>query len=162
MVFFSMANYNTIRGVLVLVDGTGVLIRGRSGSGKSLTALGLMQRGHRLVADDIVVLVDGPDGSVVGRSLEERVRIEVRGLGVFEAASLIADCVATEAEIDLVVDLDDYDPARDDGRISADARQTDIMGRTVTAVRLPLADRVDASIFVELLARLSRSGLVTI
>ena len=68
-----------IQGVLVNIDGIGVLIRGGAGSGKSTTALRLMDRGHRLVSDDLVKIVLGPEGSLIGRGVEEDVRIEIRG-----------------------------------------------------------------------------------
>ena len=139
---------------LVSVHGVGVLIRGASGSGKSYTALTLMRRGHVLIADDVVEVTDGPDGKPVGRSLEEVVRVEVRGLGVFEAASLFPSGTARSSPIDLVIDLDRYDDWQDSGRTAPETGETHILDSRLLTVRVPLPSGVDPGLMVELLSRL--------
>ena len=106
------------RGVLVMVHGVGVLIRGPSGAGKSLAALNLMRRGHSLISDDLVEVTLDPAGDIVGRSVEEEVRIEVRGLGIFAARTLFLQAVVPSSRIDFVVDLVTYDHSRDAGEWS--------------------------------------------
>jgi len=150
-----------IRGVLVTVHGVGVLIRGPSGVGKSLAALNLMCRGHSLISDDLVDVILGPKGEPIGRSVEEEVRIEVRGLGVFLARTLFPEAVAPSSRIDLIVDLDIYDHSRDGGRIAPETGTFRLLGYDLVAVRVPLPTGVDPALPIELLARrFKESGTV--
>jgi HPr kinase/phosphorylase len=146
---------NTIRiqGVLVDVDGVGVLIRGPAGFGKSLTALTLMDRGHRLVSDDLLEVVQGPDEAPVGRALEAEVRIEVRGLGIFRAKSLFPEGTVPSFPINLVVELDVFDPDRDTGRIFPEFVSTSIVGKKVAQIRVPVAQGMDPAMLVELVVK---------
>lgn len=143
-----------IQGVLVAVSGVGILIQGPSGSGKSLAALRLMSKGHRLVSDDLVELYLDGDGNLMGKSVEEHVRIELRGLGVFRVEALFDDATASCSPVDLVVDLDTYDPGKDAGRTEPETNVIDLMGCERAKVRLPLARGSDAALLIELLARL--------
>ncbi|MDQ7781498.1 MAG: hypothetical protein RDU20_01380 [Desulfomonilaceae bacterium] len=150
-----------IQGVLVSVEGVGILLRGPSGAGKSMTALNLLGRGHYLVADDLVEVVRGPDGKPTGRPVEEEVRIEVRGLGIYRARSLFRDGTLPSSRIDFIVDLDEYDPARDAGRTAPEEYTAELLGRHVRVVRVPVPLGTDPGLLVELLARLFRdSGTV--
>jgi HPr kinase/phosphorylase len=150
-----------IRGVLVMVHGVGVLLRGPSGSGKSLAALNLMRRGHSLISDDLVEVATGPGGELLGRSVEKEVRIEVRGLGVFEARTLFQHAVIPSARIDFVVDFDSYDPYRDAGRMIPETGTLRLLDHDLTTVRVPLPTGVEAALLIELLAwRFKESGTV--
>jgi HPr kinase/phosphorylase len=143
----------TLRGVLVKVHGIGVLIRGPSGSGKSLAALNLMSRGHLFVADDLVEIVLGSNGRLVGKPLEEDVRIEVRGLGVFRARSLFGDRIAASCPIDFVVELDAYTPSADLGRTSPETSTERVLGRDLLKVRVPVAPGMDPGLLIELMVK---------
>jgi HPr kinase/phosphorylase len=147
-----------VQGVLVRVNDIGVLVRGPSGSGKSLAALNLMRRGHCLVADDLVEIVHGDGAHLIGRGVEQKVRIEVRGLGIYRAVELFPSGTAPQARIDLVVDLDAYDPKRDAGRTSPDTSVIRLMDKELTAVRLPVASGMDVALMIELVARLYERG----
>ncbi|MBI5569550.1 MAG: hypothetical protein HY914_06350 [Desulfomonile tiedjei] len=149
-----MARSTRIQGVLVVVHGIGVLIRGPAGLGKSLAAVNLVRRGHRLVADDLVEIVLGPEGEVIGTAVEEAMRIEIRGLGVFKARSLFPEAISPSARVDLVVDLDEYDPAKDAGRLEPDTSETLLLGKTLLTVRIPVATGMEPATLIELLARL--------
>lgn len=142
-----------ITGVLVKIHDVGVLIRGPSGSGKSMAALTLMQRGHRLVSDDLVEVVDEEGGRPVGRSLEDNVRIEIRGFGIYSAASLFPGGTVSSAPIDLVVELDAYEPERDAGRTTPETGYIRLLQSDIPTVRVPLPNRVDPALLIELLAR---------
>jgi HPr kinase/phosphorylase len=143
-----------IQAVLVSIDGVGVLIRGPAGSGKSLAALNLMRRGHHLVADDLVDVFPDPQGeTLIGRAVEERVRIEVRGLGIFFVDTLFPHGTQPSTKIDFVVDLDEYEPARDLGRTSPEKGKLRIMDIDLLTVRVPVASGIDAALLTELLAR---------
>ncbi len=146
-----------IQGVLLNIDGVGVLIRGPAGSGKSSAALRLMDRGHRLVSDDLVETVPAPDGSLIGRAVEETVRIEIRGLGLFTADSLFREGTMRTSPIAFVIDLDRYNPTEDAGRISPEVRTTRILGCELQAVRVPLPQGVDLALVVETLVRRFRT-----
>lgn len=150
-----------IMGVLVMVHGVGVLIRGPSGVGKSLAALNLMRRGHSLISDDLVEVTPGPAGESVGRPVEEEVRIEVRGLGIFAARTLFLQAVAPSSRIDFVVDLDSYDHSRDAGRMVPETGSLCLFGHDLLTVRVPLPTGVDPALLIELLAwRFKQSGTV--
>jgi HPr kinase/phosphorylase len=160
MVFMSMNHLTTIPGVLVAVHGIGVLIRGRSGSGKSLAAFHLMRNGHKLIADDLVVVEQGDAGHTVGRSVATPVLMEVRGLGVFEAESVVQGSTAPCWPIHLVVYLDEYEPSKDLGRTSPETSFTSILGSALTQVRVPLTLRSDPAAVIELLVNLFRNHVL--
>ncbi|MCA1961001.1 MAG: hypothetical protein LDL33_09400 [Desulfomonile sp.] len=152
----------TIQAVLVEVNGVGVLLKGPPGSGKSLAALRLMDRGHRLVADDLVAVTVGPEGALIGRSPEDDVHVEIRGLGVFRAKSLFERGTARSACINLVMEIDQYDPMADAGRLTPQVSEMPLFGTTLPCVRVPLPQGADCALIVELLAgRFARSGMVT-
>jgi HPr kinase/phosphorylase len=157
MVMSDMAYDSTVRGALILVHGLGVLVRGPSGSGKSLAALNLMRRGHLLVADDVVKIMQGPTGEPMGKALEANVRIEVRGLGIFDGETLFPGATAPLARIDLVVDLDAFDGARDTGRIAPETSSSSLLGHEIPTVRLPLPTGGDAALMIEIVSRLHKA-----
>lgn len=144
----------TIRGVLVSVFGVGVLIRGPSGSGKSYTALTLMRRGHLLVADDVIEVTADAGCRLLARCLEDPIRIEVRGLGLFAADSLFPKATARSSPIDFAVELDRYDDWQDSGRTVPETGEMSILDSRIPTVRMPLPNGVDPGLMVELLARL--------
>lgn len=99
-------------GALVDVEGVGVLLLGPSGIGKSECALELVRRGHRLVADDVVVLQRSPDGRLIGQTPELiRHHMELRGVGIVYVPDLFGpDAVRDETEVDLVCRLETWRP----------------------------------------------------
>ena len=150
-----------IRGVLVMVYGLGVLIRGPSGAGKSLAALNLMRRGHSLISDDLVEVTPGPGGELIGRPVEEEVRIEVRGLGIFVARTLFHHAVVPSSRIDFVTDLVAYDHSRDAGRMAPETGTLRLFEHDLITVRVPVPTGVDPALLIELLAwRFKESGTV--
>ena len=155
-------NHTRIQAVLVVVHDVGVLVRGRPGSGKSLAALNLMRKGHRLISDDLVEVTPGPDGEPRGRAVEEQARIEVRGLGIFKAETLFPNAIASSSPINLVIDLDAYDPEKDAGRIVPETGRMELLGRKILTVRVPVPNGLDPAIIIELLAkRFKESGSVS-
>jgi HPr kinase/phosphorylase len=146
-----------IQAVLVAVGGVGVLIQGPPGSGKSLTALHLMSKGHRLVSDDLVEIFLCASGKLMGKSVEEKVRIEVKGLGIFQAQTLFDDATTPCSSVDLAVELDAYNPRKDAGRMEPEADVLHLLGCNVPKVRLPLTRGADPALLVELLARIYKS-----
>ncbi len=106
-------------GVLVEIYGLGVLIIGESGIGKSETALELIQRGHRLVADDRVELYMMDESRIIGEAPEIlRHLIEIRGLGVIDVASIFGvGSVRDSAEIDIIMNLQHWDSEHEFDRL---------------------------------------------
>lgn len=144
-----------IPGTLLLVAGIGVLLCGDSGSGKSDAVLGLLDRGHRLVADDAVALRQC-DGRLRGAS-PARLRglVAARGLGLVEVATLFGpDRLAPEAELELLIELRDEPPAADGLAVARSART--IMATSLPALRLPLGRGRDTALLIELAVRQHR------
>jgi HPr kinase/phosphorylase len=151
-----------IHGTLVQVVDVGVLLLGRSGIGKSETALELVMRGHRLVADDVVLLKGAADGSLIGWSHElVRHYLELRGVGIIHIPSLFGEsAVAEKAHIDLGVELAEWKPEEVD-RIGLDHRTRQFDGVEIVSYHLPVAPGRNIATLVEVAARtfrLQRAG----
>ncbi len=160
MVFFLMRSLK-LHGVFVVVHDMGVLLRGPSGCGKSLTALNLLRKGHKLLSDDVVELSLTTEDELVGKSIENKVRIEIRGLGVFQVEAIFPSLSSPLWPLHLVIDLDSFDPGKDLGKLALEIGKASFLGRNVPQVRLPLADGADTSLMVEVIVRyLKATGLV--
>lgn len=127
-------------GVLLEVFGMGVLIRGPSGVGKSEAALALVERGHRLVADDVVEL------RLVGNALHgrgprdaSRHHMEIRGLGILNISYLFGVGAVLESKnVQLVVRLEDWNPATNYDRLGLDEHRAEFLGVGVREVLIPV------------------------
>jgi HPr kinase/phosphorylase len=141
--------------VLVDVLGLGVLIVGESGIGKSECALDLVVRGHRLVADDTVELRRQGDTVLVGSCPElTRHHMEVRGLGVINIQDLFGIAATRTAKrVELVVQLERWDPGHDHDRLGLDDARYDLLGLSVPLIRMPVAPGRNLAILVEVAAR---------
>ena len=142
-------------GVLLDVLGIGVLLLGKSGIGKSECALFLVKRGHRLVADDRVILTRVPSGAVVGTSEPLlRYHLEIRGLGILDVRDLYgATAVCDEREVDLVIELC---PWRDDepyDRLGLDDARYPIFDKQVPMLKLPIRPGREVATLLEVAAR---------
>jgi len=154
----------TLHGVLVEVHGIGTLLLGPSGIGKSECALFLVERGHRLVADDQVRLSSWPNGSITGTPDPLlRNHLEIRGVGILNIRDLFgATAVREEARIELVVELC---PFRDDEhyeRLGLDDVTTEILGQKLSKLRIPVRPGRDMGVILEMAARnqlLKREGV---
>lgn len=150
-------------GVLVEVYGVGILLTGASGIGKSECALFLVERGHRLVADDRVEIMSGPDGTLVGRPAPLlRHHLEIRGLGILNIRDLFgATAVCDEASVHVVIDLRSFDRHEDADRLGIDDVTTTVLGKEVPLVTIPVRPGRDMGVLLEVAARnqlLKRSG----
>lgn len=143
-----------MHGTLVEIAGVGVLLLGRSGIGKSECALELITRGHRLIADDVVVIEPTEDGVPLGRSPElVRHYIELRGIGIVHVPSLFGeDAVGTQARVDLLVQFEPWG-AGDVERMGLDQKTRDLVGCEVAAITLPVAPGRNLATLVEVAAR---------
>ncbi len=135
-----LAERTTIHGVLLDVYGEGLLIMGESGIGKSETALELVKRGHRLVADDAVEIKKVSYTTLVG-SCPELIRyfIEVRGIGIINVKQMFGvQSVKDTQDIDLVVKLETWEKGKQYDRIGLNEEYMDILGNKVVCNTVPI------------------------
>lgn len=152
-----LADEQTIHAGLMEVFGSGVLIRGKSSVGKSETGLDLVIRGHRLVADDVVELKN-VDDKLIGRSPDNiRHFMEIRGLGILDIRRLYGvGAVKTETDIDMVVDLEDWDDNVEYDRLGLDQEYIEIMGVKVPRMVVPVKPGRNLAMIIEVAIRNNR------
>lgn len=140
-----------MHGVLVDVFGEGVLMTGESGIGKSETALELIQRGHRLVADDIVIIRKISDVELVGRSPELlRNLIELRGIGILDVKELYGvQSIKTEQTIDMIIDMQAWTKEQDYHRTGLEEETAEILKNKVPVYSIPIRPGRNTAIIVE-------------
>ena len=141
----------SIHGVLVDVYGEGVLIKGESGIGKSETALELIKRGHRLVADDVVEIKKVSDDMLLGTSPDIiRHFIEVRGIGIVDCKTLFGvESVKESQSIDLVINLTEWNRDQEYDRLGLHQQFTEILGNSVVSHTIPIRPGRNLAIIVE-------------
>ncbi len=159
-----LAPTTAIHGVLVDIYGIGVLITGQSGVGKSETALELVKRGHRLVADDCVEIRQEDIGRLVGTSPEliEHL-LEIRGLGIINVMTLFgAGAVRSHKIITLNVNLELWDPDKQYDRLGIEEDKLPILDSEITKITLPVRPGRNLAVIIEVAAmnfRLKRMGV---
>jgi HPr kinase/phosphorylase len=150
-----LAVREVIHGVLLDILGLGVLMIGESGIGKSECALDLIVRGHRLVADDTVEIRSRAASIIVGSCPElTRHHMEVRGIGVINLRDLFGVAsTRTSKRVELVVQLERWDPHREYDRLGLDESYFELLGLRVPLIRMPVAPGRNLAILVEVAAR---------
>jgi HPr kinase/phosphorylase len=150
-----LAERQVMHGVLMDMLGLGVLIIGESGIGKSECGLDLVVRGHRLVADDTVEIRRRGETTLIGTSPElTRHHMEIRGLGLINIRDLFGVAAIRNAKrVELVVQLERWDPDRDYERLGLDELRYDILGLKVPLIRMPVAPGRSLGVLVEVAAR---------
>lgn len=158
----SLRNYLAPRitrhGVLVEIYGEGVLIFGESGVGKSETAIELIKRGHRLIADDAVEIKRMTDNQLVG-SAPELIRhyMELRGIGVVDVRRLFGvSAIKEEANIDLVVNLEPWRDGAVYDRLGLEELHTTILDTQLPAVTIPVRPGRNLAVIIEVAAMNNR------
>jgi len=150
----SLAPRITRHGVLVDVYGEGMLIIGDSGVGKSETAIELVKRGHRLVADDAVDIKKVSSKTLVG-SAPELIRhyVELRGIGVVDVCRIFGmGAVKDTKKIDMIINLEPWEDGKMYDRLGADVEYTDIMGIKVPTTTIPVNPGRNLAIILEIAA----------
>lgn len=144
----------TCHGTLVEAFGVGVLIQGDSSVGKSEAALGLIERGHRLISDDMVRIRVRESSYLEGSGPElTRHLMEIRGIGIINVAHLYgAVCVRDEKRVDLVVKLEEWDDRHFYDRIGLDEKTIDLLGMPVPYHVLPVKPGRDVVLLIETIA----------
>ena len=150
-----LAPRTTLHGVLVDVYGLGVLITGKSGVGKSETALELVKRGHRLVADDAVEIKKIDSESLTGRAPELiRHFLEIRGIGILDIKRLYGvGAIRNSKGIDLVIELEYWDENKEYDRVGLDEEYTEILDVNLVKITVPVKPGRNLAMIVEVAAR---------
>lgn len=144
----------SLHGTLVEVFGVGILIQGNSSVGKSEAALGLIERGHRLISDDIVKIKKRESNHLEGYGAElTRHHMEIRGIGIINVANLYgAVCVRDNKSIDLIVELEVWDDLNFYDRVGLDEKYCDILGIKLPLHVLPVKPGRDVVLLLETIA----------
>ena len=144
----------TVHASLADVFGVGLLFLGRSGIGKSECVLDLVERGHRLVADDVVHITRQGNDVLIGRGHElSRHYMEIRGVGLIDIKALFGiRAVRQQKRIEVVVQLEDWDASREYDRTGLDGQQTTLLEIPVPLVTVPLNPGKNLTVVCEVVA----------
>ena len=147
----SFAESTTCHGTFLEAFGLGVLIQGDSSIGKSEAALGLLERGHRLITDDVVRLRRRKDSSIEGSGPElNKHMMEIRGIGIINVAHLYgAVCVRGSKSLDLIVKLEEWDDDAFYDRIGLDEKFIEMLGINIPYHILPVKPGRDVVLLIE-------------
>ena len=153
-----LAPRQTIHGVLVEVHGEGMLITGDSGIGKSETALELIKRGHRLIADDAVEILRTSRSTLEGRSPSIiQYFMELRGIGVINVQQVYGiGAVKPSCPIDFVVNMELWDNERGYDRLGIETESTEYLGVTLPMITIPVRPGRNLAVILELAAMTNR------
>lgn len=148
----------TRHGVLVEVYGEGILLLGESGVGKSETAIELVKRGHRLIADDAVEIRKVSNKSLVGTAPDNiRHFIELRGIGIINASRIFgAGAVKLTEKIDLVINIEPWDVNKVYDRMGLENQTTEILDLNIPSLTIPVKPGRNLAVIIEVAAMNSR------
>lgn len=144
----------TMHGSLSDVYGVGLLFIGRSGIGKSETVLDLVERGHRLVADDMVIISRKGNEVLIGRGHElQRHHMEIRGVGIIDVRELFGiRAIRQQKRVEVVVQLEVWDENAQYDRTGLDPQTLDILGVSIPKVIVPLVPGKNITVVAEVVA----------
>ncbi len=148
----------TRHGVLIEIYGEGVMIMGESGVGKSETAVELIKRGHRLIADDAVEIRKASNITLVGSSPDNiRHFLELRGIGIVNARQLFGiGSVKMSEKIDMVVEMELWNPEKSYDRMGVDTHYMTILGVKVPLLNIPVKPGRNLAVILEVAAMNNR------
>lgn len=152
-----LAPSTAIHGVLMDISGVGILLTGNSGVGKSETAMELIKRGHRLVADDSVI-VKRVENELIGTA-PDRIRyfMELRGIGIINVKNMYGSgSVLDEKEVELVIEMETWRKDKEYDRLGGEDGVQDIMGVKVPKLTIPVSPGRNLAIIIEVAARYQR------
>ena len=150
-----LAPETSVHGCLVDVYGVGILLIGKSGIGKSECALGLVERGHRLVGDDVVVIKRKIQDAVFGSAADLiKYHMEIRGLGILNIKDLFGvSSIRRSKKIELVVELVQWLEDLKVERLGLDERTYSILGLDIPYLEIPVRPARDLTMIIEVAAR---------
>ena len=146
-----LAERTSVHGVLVDIYGMGVLIQGDSGIGKSETALELVKRGHRLVADDRVDVYAKDEGTLWGEPAEILLHLlEIRGVGIIDDMSLYgASAVRDSSQVQLCICLEHFENDEVFDRLGNSNEEIELQGVKIPRIRIPVKTGRNVSVVIE-------------
>ena len=146
-----LAERTSVHGVLVDIYGMGVLIQGDSGIGKSETALELVKRGHRLVADDRVDVYAKDEGTLWGEPAEILLHLlEIRGVGIIDVMSLYgASAVRNSSQVQLWIHLENFENDEVFDRLGNSNEEIELQGVKIPRIRIPVKTGRNVSVVIE-------------
>jgi HPr kinase/phosphorylase len=150
-----LAPETSVHGCLVDVYGVGILIIGKSGIGKSECALGLVERGHRLVGDDVVVIRRKIQDAIFGNAADLiKYHMEIRGLGILNIKDLFGvSSIRQNKKIELVVELVQWLEDLNVERLGLDELTYSILGLDIPYLKIPVRPARDLTMIIEVAAR---------
>ncbi len=157
-----LAPRTALSGVMMVINGVGIVITGKSGIGKSETALELLHRGHKLVADDTMDVVREGDRLIAKSPEIIRHFMEIRGVGIIDTKAIFgAGAVLDYSRIDLIVELENWDAEKSYERVGRTRETTDILGVKVPKLLIPVTAGRNLAVVLEIAAsdyNLRKSG----
>lgn len=153
-----LAPRETRHGVLVEVYGEGILLLADSGVGKSEAAVELVKRGHRLIADDAVEIRKVSDKTLVGTAPKIiKHFIEIRGIGIVDVKNIFGVGAVKDSEkIDLVINLENWQPKKQYDRLGLKTEYTEILGLEVPSLTVPVKPGRNLAVIIEVAAMNNR------
>ena len=150
-----LAPETSVHGCLVDVFGVGILLIGKSGIGKSECALGLVERGHRLVGDDVVVIRRKVQDAIFGSAADLiKYHMEIRGLGIINIKDLFGvSSIRQNKKIELVVEFVEWLEDLNVERLGLDVRTYSILGLEIPYLKVPVRPARDITLIIEVAAR---------
>ena len=150
----ALAPATTLHGSLADVYGVGVFFVGKSGVGKSECVLDLVERGHRLVADDLVLVSRRGNDILIGKGHElQRHHMEIRGVGIIDVRALFGiRAIRQQKRIEVVVNLEHWDEAHDYTRTGLEYDSAEILGVEIPRVTVPLNPGKNITVISEVVA----------
>ncbi|MEM2143964.1 MAG: HPr(Ser) kinase/phosphatase [Candidatus Jordarchaeaceae archaeon] len=144
----------TIHGSFVDVYGVGILFTGKSGIGKSEVALDLVERGHRLVADDVVILTKKGEGILIGSGTElVKHFMELRGIGIVDVRSMFGvRAIRFQKRLEIIVELEIWDEKADYTRTGLDNNYMKILDVEIPYIKLPIIPGKNITVISEIIA----------
>ena len=144
----------TVHGSFVDVYGVGVLFVGASGIGKSEVALDLIERGHRLVADDVVILTKKAESVIIGTGTElVKHFMEIRGLGLIDIEKMFGvRAIRYQKRLEVIVELEEWDKNSFYTRTGLDNETIDIMGVEIPYIKLPINPGKNITVISEVIS----------
>lgn len=150
-----LAEEMSVHGSLLDIFGLGVLILGKSGIGKSECALDLLDRGHQVVADDIVRISLWPPDTLIGSGYDlTRYHLEIRGIGIIDVRALFGVAsVRKKSKVELAIVLDEWKKTEEENRTGLEENTTEFLGVQIPMIRMPLAPGRNMGVIIEVAVR---------
>lgn len=144
----------SVHGSYVDVYGIGILISGQSGIGKSEVALDLVERGHRLVADDVVIMTKKGEGIIMGSGTElVKHFMEIRGIGILDIRSMFGiRAIRFQKRLEVVIELEVWDDNSEYTRTGLDTKTVNIMDVGIQYIKVPIVPGKNITVICEVIA----------